>query len=45
MKVSNSISFLSLADISIRTVIILFSIYLPSIQAHKSLSDEPLWYL
>ena len=39
------IIYFSLTDISIRTVIILFSIYLPSVHAHKNLSDGPLWYL
>ena len=39
------IIYSSLADINIRTVIILFSIHLPSIHTLKSSSDEPLWYL
>ena len=30
---------------TIRTVIILFSVYVPSVHAHKSSSDEPLYYL
>ena len=39
------IIYFSVTDQNIRTVIILFSIYLLSIHAHKSSSDEPLWYL
>ena len=34
-----------LTDINIRTVIILFSIHLPSIHRPESSSDETLWYL
>ena len=42
-----NIIYFSLTDINIniRTVIILFSIHLPSIHTPKSSSDEPLWYL
>ena len=36
------IIYFSLSDINIRTVIILFSIHLPSIRTLKSWSDEPL---
>ena len=39
------IIYISLTDISIRTVVILLSINLPSINTHKSSFDEPLWYL
>ena len=39
------IIYFSLTDQKIRTVIILFSVYLPSIHARKSSSDEPLSYL
>ena len=39
------IIYFSLNDINIRTVIILFSIHLPSIHTPQSLFDEPLWYL
>ena len=39
------ITYFSLTDISIRTVIILFSIHLPSIHTHETSSDEPLLYL
>ena len=35
------IIYFSLTDINIRTVIILFSIHLPSIHTPKSSSDEP----
>ena len=35
----------SLIDINMRSVMILFSIHSPHIHTHKSLSDEPLWYL
>ena len=46
IKVSNSVSFtlFSLTAINISTVIILFSMHLPSIDTCKS-SSEPLWYL
>ena len=37
------IIYFSLTDINIRTVIILFSIHLPSIHTPKSSSDEHLW--
>ena len=39
------IIYFSLSDINIRTVIILFSIPLPSVHTHKNSSDEPLCYL
>ena len=39
------IVYFSLTDINIRTVIIFFSIHLPSIHTPKSSSDETLWYL
>ena len=39
------IMYFSLADINIKTVIILFSIHLPSNYTRMSSSDEPLWYL
>ena len=39
------IIYFTLTDMDIRTVIILFSIHVPSIQIPKSSSDEPLWYL
>ena len=39
------IVYFSLTDINIRTVIILFSIHLPSIHTPKSSPDKPLWYL
>ena len=35
----------SLSDINIRTVIILFSIHVPSVHTPESSSDEPLWHL
>ena len=38
------IIYFSLTNTNIRTVIILFSIHLPSIQTPKSSSDETLWY-
>ena len=38
------IIYFSLTDMNIRTVIILFSIHVPSIHTPKS-SSEPLWYL
>ena len=42
----NSISFtFRLTEENIRTVIILFSVYFPSIHAPESSSDERLWYL
>ena len=43
--ISLHIIYFSLTDINITTVIILFSIHLPSLDAYKSLSDEHLWYL
>ena len=39
------IIYLSVTDINIRTMIILFSIHLPSMHTPKSSSDEPSWYL
>ena len=39
------IIYFSLIDIDKRTVIILFSIHLPSIHTPKNSSDESLWYL
>ena len=39
------IIYFSLTDINITTVIILFSIHLPSVDACMSSPDEPLWYL
>ena len=38
-------SYFSLTDQNIRLVIILFSVYLPSVHACKSSSDERLWHL
>ena len=39
------IIYISLTDINIKTVIILFSIHFPSVHTHKSSSDELLCYL
>ena len=39
------IIYFSLTDINITTVMILFSIHLPSIHTHESCPDDPLWYL